>query len=420
MFRFTSTNTPRSNSRSPTSHHYSRNVPLTCCAVWLAPWPGLTVSRGLWSIAPGHSVGLSTSPPSARRSASPPVYPKRHKSDTSSVCVWQGNTSTQRICMTPSNKSARIPIHTLPQSFSLFSHSNRAHRRSNTYSQCCLYKSIAVPGGVWQEGAVDNGLQLASACLTFCTHTVMKSCPMKYVQALSLSLCDSHSLSDVWRLKQPSLPAPVDSLLPSPSSPFLSSLPPPTAVLLLSLPHSLALSSFSLPPPTPSTYSLAHIFPPDDSLTLSPSGIQLSALTDVELVETHTNKRVTKTRPDTGNRLEKEENEKRRRGKKKKKIKTPPLFFNSPKLRKTGERHGWRSPEGKYRAERVGTALTIQRNCHTVNILWRLETEQQGRWGAQTSKKEPLQPRRTSQHTSVQPSRSIGRRNNEGMFGRER
>lgn len=137
-------------------------------------------------------------------------------------------------------------------------------------------------------------------------------------------------------IKQPSLPAPVDSLLPSPSSP---SLPPPTA-LLLSLPSSRSPLSLSLPPPTPSTYSRSHIFPPDDSLTLSPSGIQLTALTDAELVQTHINKRVTKTRPDTGNRLEKEESKKRRRGNKK----TPPLFFDSPKLRKTGERHGRRSP----------------------------------------------------------------------------
>jgi len=45
---------------------------------------------------------------------------------------------------------------------------------------------------------------------------------------------------------------------------------------------------------------------------LSPGGIQLSALTDAELVQIHANKRATKTRPDTGNRLE--EREERRGG----------------------------------------------------------------------------------------------------------
>lgn len=45
------------------------------------------------------------------------------------------------------------------------------------------------------------------------------------------------------------------------------------------------------------------------------------------------NERVTKTRLDTGNKLE-EEREKWRTEK------TPPLFLDRPKLRKTGDRHG--------------------------------------------------------------------------------
>lgn len=153
--------------------------------------------------------------------------------------------------MTSFNKCTRIPIHTLTWSILLFSHSH-THTRSNTYSQCCLYNSISVLRRVWQEGAVDNGLPLSSTCLTFWTHAVMKSCPMKHVQALSLTLrlSPARSLSDVWPINNPpSLPVLVDSLL---SLLPLLLLPSPI-VLLLSLPSSLLFLS-------PSSHSL-HSFP---------------------------------------------------------------------------------------------------------------------------------------------------------------
>lgn len=161
------------------------------------------MNPGLWSIAPGRSVGLSTSQPSAQRSASPPVYPKQHKTDTGRLrvyacvcvclCVCQGMTSNQRIWMTPFQKvNSHSYSHPDLVLFALLTHKH-THTRSNTYSQFCLYNSMPVLPGVCQEGAVNTVLPLFEACLIFWTHKVMQSCPMKYVQALSQTLTRSLS-----------------------------------------------------------------------------------------------------------------------------------------------------------------------------------------------------------------------------------
>lgn len=88
---------------------------------------------------------------------------------------------------------------------------------------------------------MDTVLPLSSASLTFCTNRVMKSSPMKYVQALTLTRF-------------------------SPSLTYQTTLPPFSYGLLAlfsSSPSSYKLLLLSLsarPPPTHSTYTLSHIF----------------------------------------------------------------------------------------------------------------------------------------------------------------
>lgn len=148
---------------------------------------------------------------------------------------------------------------------------------------------------------------------------------------LSHWLLPACSLSDVLPINNP------------PSSPLswtrrslllLSSYRSTTFSSLLS-PVSLSLLPFLTHNPS-STFFLP--------LTLSrslPVEFSCQPLTDAGLVQTRANDHITKTRRYRGNRLE-EEREKRNRGE------TPPLFFHSPKLRKTVESHGWRRL-GQYR-----------------------------------------------------------------------
>lgn len=140
----------------------------------------------------------------------------------------------------------------------------------------------------------------------------------------------------------------MDSSLSSPS-------------LLLSFYYFLfpPLSCFSLPPPIPYTQSLFHIFPPSHSLTLSPGGIQLSA---PHRCRTSSNAR---KRPHNENKARQRkqagggerEAEQRR---------DSSSVLSQPKI------------EENCRKPWLKKAWTIQTNCHGVNILWRLETEQ---WG---------------------------------------
>lgn len=124
---------------------WSRQIHLTCCAAWWVQWLDLTVIPSLWSIAPGRSVGFSTSLPSAQHSASPLIYPEPHKTDRGSLSacvivrgsVRQEETSTQRIGVTPFNKCTRIPIHTLARSFALFSHSHTHTYTTHTHGAAC-------------------------------------------------------------------------------------------------------------------------------------------------------------------------------------------------------------------------------------------------------------------------------------------
>lgn len=111
---------------------------------------------------------------------------------------------------------------------------------------------------------MDNVLPLSSAPLTSCSNRVMKPSPMKYVQALTLT---HFSPSLTYYTTHP--PFSVDSLLSSPS------LPPPICFYYFLSPPLVALLLIRLLP--------SHVFFP----SLCPGGIQLSALTDAESVQTH-------------------------------------------------------------------------------------------------------------------------------------
>lgn len=161
----------------------------------------------------------------------------------------------------------------------------------------------------------------------------------------------------------------MHSLLYGPSSPFL----PPPLVLLLSLRFYL----LSLPASSHffDLFPLTHFFPLSHSHTLCPGGIQLSAVNETQdWFQTHTNGRVTKTRLDTGNRL-KEEREAEGGGRERDSS-SASLWLQIEK----NQRKAWpKKPGEEYEGEHADMALAILRNVHTVNILWRLETEQQGR-----------------------------------------
>lgn len=151
--------------------------------------------------------------------------------------------------------------------------------------------------------------------------------------SLTLRLSPARSLSDVWPINNPpSLPALADSLLSSPSSPSPSSYRSATFSSLLSL--SLLLS--------PSSHS-SHSFPLTHFSSLSRS----HALS-------RWNSAVSPHRCRIGSNAHKRaRNENTARcGKQagggergaEEGGKTPPLLFDSPKLTKTGERHGRRRP----------------------------------------------------------------------------
>lgn len=66
--------------------------------------------------------------------------------------------------------------------------------------------------------------------------------------------------------------------------------------------------------------------------------------------------------------------------------KTPPLFFDSPKLRKTGERHGSRSPGRSVRLHRQAGLDNTEKLSHCKHPV-EVRNEQQGRRGARASRK---------------------------------
>ena len=111
------------------------------------------------------------------------------------VCVSRGDKH-------PTDGNDTPPIRALAFLFTPWLGSSRSSHYSHTDTGSGSYSLRAAAGTIaflflaeWQEGAVDNVLPLFSASLTFCTHAVMKSCPMKYVPALSLSLFPSLPLS---------------------------------------------------------------------------------------------------------------------------------------------------------------------------------------------------------------------------------
>lgn len=322
-------------------------------------WPGLTVSPGLWSIVPGRSVGLSTSQPSAQRSASTQVNPEQHKTDTTRVrvfacvcvCVkerpapnwfgWHLSKTKPTFLFTPWLRPSRSHILSVTHT--------RSHTRvgTHTYSAACTIACLFFRECVRKELWIAFYRSPQRASYSGLTKSYN---PVPWnMYKLSHWLLPACSLPDVLPINNP------------PSSPLswtrrslllLSSYRSTTFSSLLS-PVSLSLLPFLTHNPS-STFFLP--------LTLSrslPVEFSCQPRTDAGLVQTRANDHITKNKARQRKQAGGGEREAEQR-------RDSSSVLSQPKI------------EENCRKPWLKKAWTIQTNCHGVNILWRLETEQ---WG---------------------------------------